>query len=135
MKGTILLNEALPQGNHPSLYKYSLLFKNLVFDSSLLWKTYINTCFSLTDRNLKKIFSFTKKKKKEAKCKNQIQHFFGPIMETAAPKAAKVASPSSFPENHTQHLSISHQAATALNCVKDKVASLLNLNVFCVFIS
>lgn len=83
----------------------------------------------------RRYFLLQKKKKKEAKCKNQIQHFFGPIMETAAPKAAKVASPSSFPENHTQHLSISHQAATALNCVKDKVASLLNLNVFCVFIS
>ena len=50
-------------------------------------------------------------------------------METAAPKAAKVA-----PSWRTT-LSISHQAATALNCVKAKVESLLNLNVLCAFIS
>jgi len=64
--------------------------------------------FSLTKRNLKRIFAFTTRE-------NSIHHLFCKSLERQqAPSYVRMAPPSSFPGTYTAS---QHQASTALNCV------------------
>lgn len=91
-------------------------WKVCFYAPSILQKTYISTVFYNCKKS-EEDFHFSDKKVKREK---GIQHWFCWSQRRGkAPQTAAVKPPSSFPGNHSQHLSISASSPTAFSCVSE----------------
>lgn len=95
-------------------------FQKLAFCHFDFTKDLPQDLFSLKERNLKRIFAFTKK----ATIALSICFAASVLERQCTSRAARVAPPSSLPRNNTQH---PHQAATALNCLCEHLALLISI--------
>lgn len=106
--------------SHPPKHKYSLLFKNSLYTTSLLWKTYISTCFCSWKAIWRVFLLLPTHTPERRKVKAE---FTFVLQKHLVPRAAGVALPSSLPRNYTQDL---HGFELCLR------ASIFYLDLFCV---
>lgn len=84
-------------------YRYAPLFESSFYDILLFQKAYISTCFA-NQKTSEKIVTF---KKKEAKCKNSIQHFCSELLQRQhTPRAVTVAPGTTLSISASNHRSL-----------------------------